>query len=171
MQIHLLRNKIFEIKTMFNDEFEKLMKEIVVDPADPSRVVGDVLWYNKGITVLPESIGDLAIGERLMLTSNRLTSLPEGFGSLTVKGDLEQLRRHVRRLPSWSSKGRRSPSSATSALETNSSRQTPSSAWIVKLEALPPSLPPFPSVAFLASRSKCLALLDAVVVASHCSRG
>ena len=67
---------------------KRLMKNVEVDPADPSRVVGNLLWDRKRITVLPESIGSLTIGRNLRLGSNRLASLPEGFGSLTVGGNL-----------------------------------------------------------------------------------
>ena len=65
---------------------EELMENVEVDPADPSRVVGDLCWYDKRITVLPESIGSLTVGGNLDLDDNQLASLPEGFGSLTVGG-------------------------------------------------------------------------------------
>ena len=65
---------------------EKLMENVEVDPADPSRVVGDLCWYDKRITVLPEGFGSLTVGGDLDLDNNRLASLPEGFGSLTVGG-------------------------------------------------------------------------------------
>ena len=67
---------------------EELMENVEVDPADPSRVVGNLVWRRKRITVLPESIGSLTVGRDLYLGSNRLVSLPEGFGSLTVGRDL-----------------------------------------------------------------------------------
>ena len=67
---------------------ERLMRNVEVDPADPSQVVGDLRWNEKGITVLPDSIGSLTVGGDLDLTGNQLTSLPEGFGSLTVGGSL-----------------------------------------------------------------------------------
>ena len=67
---------------------EELMEYVEVDPADPSRVVGDLKWLEKRITVLPDSIGALTVEEHLYLCENLLTSLPEGFGSLTVGRDL-----------------------------------------------------------------------------------
>ena len=42
----------------------------------------------KGLTTLPESIGDLTVGGDLSLDQNQLTTLPESFGSLTVGGEL-----------------------------------------------------------------------------------
>ena len=66
----------------------QLMEKVKVDPSDPSRVVGDLHWDSKRITVLPDSIGALTVGEHLYLCENLLTSLPEGFGSLTVGRDL-----------------------------------------------------------------------------------
>ena len=67
---------------------ERLMADVEVDPADASRVVGDLEWDKKRITVLPDSIGSLTVGGKLCLHMNQLASLPEGFGSLTVGGDL-----------------------------------------------------------------------------------
>ena len=40
---------------------EELMENVEVDPADPSRVVGDLYWKRKRIAVLPESIGSLTV--------------------------------------------------------------------------------------------------------------
>ena len=37
---------------------------------------------------LPEGFGSLTVGGDLFLNNNQLASLPEGFGSLTVGGDL-----------------------------------------------------------------------------------
>ena len=42
----------------------------------------------KGLTALPESIGDLTVRGDLILSGNQLTTLPESFGSLTVGGEL-----------------------------------------------------------------------------------
>ena len=42
----------------------------------------------KGLTALPENIGDLTVGEDLYLRENQLTTLPESFGSLAVSEDL-----------------------------------------------------------------------------------
>ena len=67
---------------------EKLMENVEVDPADPSRVVGNLRWGHKRITVLPEGFGSLTVGGDLDLSSNQLASLPDGFGSLTVGGRL-----------------------------------------------------------------------------------
>ena len=78
---------------------EELMEYVEVDPADPSRVVGDLEWRYKNITVLPDSIGSLTVGGRLRLSMNQLASLPEGFGSLTVGGDLDLRYNHLASLP------------------------------------------------------------------------
>ena len=67
---------------------EELMENVEVDPADPLRVVGDLLWDEKGIRVLPESIRSLTVEGDVCLEGNQLESLPEDFGSLTVGGDL-----------------------------------------------------------------------------------
>ena len=67
---------------------EELMENVEVDPKDPSRVVGDLVWNFKRITKLPESFGSLTVGGDLYLSDNQLASLPEGFGSLTVGGDV-----------------------------------------------------------------------------------
>ena len=42
----------------------------------------------KGLTMLPESFGDLKVGGFLSLYENQLTTLPESFGFLTVGGYL-----------------------------------------------------------------------------------
>ena len=42
----------------------------------------------KGLTTLPESIGDLTLSVNLSLSGNQLRTLPESFGSLTVGGTL-----------------------------------------------------------------------------------
>ena len=68
---------------------ERLMRNVEVDPADDSHVLGDLHWGGKGILVLPESIGDLTVSGSLNLDDNKLESLPESFGSLTVGGDLD----------------------------------------------------------------------------------
>ena len=78
---------------------EKLMENVEVDPADPSRVVGNLHWYGKRITVLPESIGSLTVGRDLRLDNNELASLPEGFGSLTVGGGLDLSDNQLASLP------------------------------------------------------------------------
>ena len=39
---------------------EELMENVEVDPADPSQVVGNLDWYFKRITVLPESFGSVS---------------------------------------------------------------------------------------------------------------
>ena len=78
---------------------EELMENVEVDPSNPSRVVGNLRWIHKGITVLPESIGSLTVGGTLSLGSNQLASLPEGFGSLTVGGDLYLYGNRLRSLP------------------------------------------------------------------------
>ena len=46
---------------------EELMENVEVDPADPSRVVGNLVWNFKGITVLPECIGSLTVDNDLCL--------------------------------------------------------------------------------------------------------
>ena len=42
--------------------------------------------YEKGLTMVPESIGDLTLSGDLLLGQNQLRTLPESFGSLTVGG-------------------------------------------------------------------------------------
>ena len=42
----------------------------------------------KGLTALPESIGDLTLSGDLDLQQNQLRTLPESFGSLTVGWNL-----------------------------------------------------------------------------------
>ena len=68
---------------------EALMRHVErVDPEDASRVKGSVWWCNKGLDVLPESIGDLTVDNTLNLQGNKLATLPASFGSLTVGGHL-----------------------------------------------------------------------------------
>ena len=55
--------------------------------------------YAKGLTTLPDSIGDLTVGGNLYLNENQLTTLPESFGSLTVGGDLCLCRNQLITLP------------------------------------------------------------------------
>ena len=45
------------------------------------------LAYNK-LRTLPESFGSRKLGKDLFLLDNQLMTLPESFGSLTVGGDL-----------------------------------------------------------------------------------
>ena len=78
---------------------EILMYDVEVDPSDLSRVVGDLCWDDKGITVLPDSIGSLTVEGGLYVGSNQLASLPEGFGSLTVGGDLHLWSNQLASLP------------------------------------------------------------------------
>ena len=53
----------------------------------------------KGLTALPESIGDLTVRGDLILGYNQLRTLPESFGSLTVGGDLILGQNQLRTLP------------------------------------------------------------------------
>ena len=82
---------------------EELMENgwetVEVDPADPSRVVGNLYWNEKRIRVLPESIGSLTVGGSLWLEENLLVSLPESFGSLTVGGYLSLSDNQLASLP------------------------------------------------------------------------
>ena len=63
---------------------EELMKDVEVDPDEPSQALGPLSWQGKRISELPGIIGDLTIKGDLYLNDNKLTSLPEGFWSLTV---------------------------------------------------------------------------------------
>ena len=67
---------------------EGLMEGVEVDPEDATRVEGGVCWYEEGIKVLPESIGDLTVGGTLYLANNNLATLPSSFGSLQVGGQV-----------------------------------------------------------------------------------
>ena len=67
---------------------EALMEDVEVDPEDASRAKEYVGWSEKGIAVLPESIGDLTMDGGLGLSHNNLATLPASFGSLTVGGGL-----------------------------------------------------------------------------------
>jgi hypothetical protein len=78
---------------------EVLMEDVEVDPEDAAHVMGDLNWGNKGIVVLPESIGDLTVGGNLRLQNNKLESLPESFGSLTVGGNLRLQNNKLESLP------------------------------------------------------------------------
>ena len=78
---------------------EELMSYVEVDPADPSRVVGNLGWSFNHIQVLPDSIGSLTVGGYLDLRNNQLASLPEGFGSLTVGGNVDLRQNHLASLP------------------------------------------------------------------------
>ena len=53
----------------------------------------------KGLTTLPESIGDLTLSGDLDLSYNQLTTLPESFGSLTVGGYLNLYDNQLATLP------------------------------------------------------------------------
>ena len=53
----------------------------------------------KGLTALPESIGDLTLSRDLDLFRNQLRTLPESFGSLTVGGHLNLNGNQLRTLP------------------------------------------------------------------------
>ena len=61
-----------------------------------NHVVGLGL-YNKGLTSLPETIGQLTSLKELWLTSNQLKSLPETIGQLT---SLKELYLHENKLTS-----------------------------------------------------------------------
>ena len=78
---------------------ERLMENIEVDSADPSRVVGILWWRSMRIKMLPDIIGSLTIGDNLDLGYNQLASLPEGFGSLTVGGGLNLVSNQLTSLP------------------------------------------------------------------------
>ena len=53
----------------------------------------------RGLTALPESIGDLTLSGDLILVRNQLRTLPESVGSLTVGGDLELNENELTTLP------------------------------------------------------------------------
>ena len=78
---------------------EELMEDVNVDLENSSQVVGDLDWYNKGITVLPESIGTLTVTGNLYLNGNQLASLPKDFGFLTVEGVLRLDNNRLASLP------------------------------------------------------------------------
>ena len=53
--------------------------------ASGTRRESEVTWNWTGIrALLPEGFGSLTVGGNLLLVMNQLASLPEGFGSLTV---------------------------------------------------------------------------------------
>ena len=58
------------------------------------------LWLDRNrLTTLPESFGSLKVGGNLYLSSNKMTRLPESFGSLSVGGDLRLSKNQLTRLP------------------------------------------------------------------------
>ena len=63
---------------------EMLMENVEVHRNDPLRVIGNLDWSRKGITVLPDSIGSITVQGNLELHNNQLASLPEDFGYLRV---------------------------------------------------------------------------------------
>ena len=79
--------------------YRKLMYKVKVDPADPSRVIGNVDWYYIGIKWLPESIGYITFTGSLDLSGNLLASLPKSFGALKVGGNLNLTNNRLASLP------------------------------------------------------------------------
>ena len=65
---------------------EELMERVTFEEDGCTLYSWDL--RRKGLTALPESIGDLTVGGNLYLNENQLTTLPESFGSLTVGGML-----------------------------------------------------------------------------------
>jgi len=53
---------------------EWLMRNVGVDPEDASHALGSLNWSEKGIVVLPESIGDLTVDGHLSLPSDAATT-------------------------------------------------------------------------------------------------
>ena len=65
---------------------EELMDRVTFEEDGYTVKIWDL--DEKGLTALPENIGDLTVGGDLFLFRNQLTTLPESFGSLTVGGFL-----------------------------------------------------------------------------------
>ena len=61
---------------------EELMERVTFEEDGCTLQSWDL--FRKGLTALPESIGDLTLTSNLNLGGNQLTTLPESFGSLTV---------------------------------------------------------------------------------------
>ena len=76
-----------EVADLNNLSKAGLMRNVRIDPNDISKVLGDVEWQNRGIAVLPCSIGGITVGGDFYLRSN-LTSLPDEIADITVGGNL-----------------------------------------------------------------------------------